>query len=399
MKQFLGLVVISVLLAACTRGVRTIPVAGTFPADFSWHCAQNFPHGQPISKILSPGELDVRSCDISGWDFTAYTASELADVLTFDSKTRFPPVSKLPKHFSAKKILKQNQNPGLGIRTLHKQGITGQGVSIAILDQNLLLDHEQYADQLRYYWQDPVYQQYDGQASMHGAAVTSILAGKTVGVAPQAHIHYWAENLLVDEQDVLDAGAVAKDLERVLQFNKMLDESEKIRAVSISRGFSKYDKDIALFNQMVKTLSVQGIAVFTTNDVMTLSRSHSLALADGADYCRPAYWFKVQNLPYYAQQTSPLVPTDFRVTAAPNGVQDYVHYAHGGLSWAVPYLTGLYALGVQVQPNLTKEQFLQIITQTATSCLCTYQGVNFTAPALVNPRAFINYLQHANNPV
>ena len=43
------------------------------------------------------------------------------------------------------------KNPGLNIRKLHKEGLTGKGIGIAIIDQNLLVDHSEYKDQLRMY--------------------------------------------------------------------------------------------------------------------------------------------------------------------------------------------------------------------------------------------------------
>lgn len=395
MKKLISCLTVCFLVSACTSQIHRPIIAGTQPADFSWRCQRDFPNGQPKEKVLVPQELDVRSCDVSTWDFSNYTATELADILTFDSKTKFPPKDKLPKGFSPAKILKQNQNPGLNIHKLHKQGITGKGVSVAIMDQNLLLDHEQYADRLQYYWQDPIYQQ--TKASMHGAAVTSILAGKTVGVAPQADVYYWAEHLKIDDNGILDAGEAGEDLIRVLDYNFSLPEEKRIRVVSISRGFNKRDKGSEKFNAVLKEFADNNIAVFTTNDVFTLSRAHSLSSPDGDDYCRPAYWWGKEDLSYYADIQNPLVPTDFRVTAAPNGPQDYVHYANGGLSWAVPYLAGLYALGVQVYPALTKEIFMQAARDTANTQTCTYQGEKFTARYFVNPTALINRLKELNN--
>lgn len=381
-------------LGACTPQVRLSPVAGTQPADFSWHCEQMFPNGQPAQKTVVPEELDVRSCDVSTWDFSVYSANELTDVLNFDSKTKFPPAGKLPKGFSPKKILANGKNPGLGVRALHKKGITGKDVNVAIIDQSLLLDHEQYADRVRYYWQDATYQRSD--ASMHGAAVTSILAGKTVGVAPQANIYYWAGKF-EETNSAFNAQPIAEALKNILrQSFELVDENHPelaIRVVSISRGFDEQDYGSAEFNQAVKELDEHGIAVFTTNDVAALSRTHSLSSPDGTDYCRPMTWWNKEELSHYYDLQDPLVPMDFRVTAAPNGAQDYVHYTQGGLSWAVPYLAGLYALGVQVYPDLTKDVFLQAVRDTADTKECSYQGTSFTARYVVNPTALINRLQ------
>ena len=400
MKRLISCLALCCLIAACTQQVHRPIIAGTQAADYSVLGKERFPNGQPAQKTVPPEELDVRSCDLSAWDFTNYTADELADVLTFDSKTKFPTKDKLPKGFSPAQILRKNQNPGLNIRKLHKQGITGKDVNIAIIDQSLLLDHEQYADRLQYYWQDPSHRPYaDSSASMHGPAVTSILAGKTVGVATQANIYYWAGKF-EKKGNVFNAAPIAEVLEQVLRYSFYLVDSEHskpIRAVSISRGFDERDHGSAQFNKIVKELEDRGIAVFTTNDVYTLSRTHSLASPDGTDYCRPAYWTQKTDFASYAQFEDILIPTDFRVTAAPNGTTDYVHYAQGGLSWAVPYLAGLYALGVQVYPDLTKKVFMQAARDTADTKNCVYEGEKFTVRYFVNPTALINRLKELNN--
>ena len=45
---------------------------------------------------------------------------------------------------TAQKILNLGMNPGLGVRALHANGITGQEVTVAIIDQNLVVDHPEF---------------------------------------------------------------------------------------------------------------------------------------------------------------------------------------------------------------------------------------------------------------
>ena len=59
---------------------------------------------------------------------------------------------------------------------------------------------------------------------MHGPAVASILAGKTIGVAPGAHIYYAVTPGTADSRPYADA------LHYILALNDTLPESEKIRA-------------------------------------------------------------------------------------------------------------------------------------------------------------------------
>lgn len=47
---------------------------------------------------------------------------------SFDTQTKWPPKNKLPKNFDPQKIIEISKDPGLGIKALHKSGITGKGV-------------------------------------------------------------------------------------------------------------------------------------------------------------------------------------------------------------------------------------------------------------------------------
>jgi len=391
------------LVGLCVSGVTAqelkLPYYSTHPAadpDYSYFCKKSFPNGQP-NKVLSPQELDVRSCDISSWDLTPYTARELADVLTFDSQTKFPPKQKLPKGFKPRKILQHGKGPGLGVKALHKKGITGKGVSVAVIDQNLLLEHQEYQDQVVYYEEDKNFWRRTDRSSMHAPAVVSIAAGKKVGVAPQARVFAFAPSFGETTDKQYDARPTAQALRRITELNSQLPADKKIRVVSISRGFSPHDNGSAEFEAAKQALEKDGVAVFTTNDVHTLSRNHSLDDPENAaNYCRMAYWFGKGDVKFLAiDEQEVVVPTDFRVISSETGPANYVHYANGGLSWAVPYVAGLYALGAQVYPRLTKEIFVNAVHETATVRSCEYEGEKFSMP-LVNPSHLINYLRLLN---
>ena len=393
MKKVLLSMCLGFLAASASAQELKLPYynANPGPADFSFSCQREFPNGQP-AKVLSPKKLDVRSCDMSAWDLTQYTAQELADVISFDSKTKFPPKKKLPKGFSPKKILQNGKNPGLGVYDLHSQGITGKGVSMAIIDQNLLLNHREYASNVIFYEEDPFWK--GMEASMHAPAVVSVAAGKRVGVAPQAQVFAFAANFQTDDSGIFDAGLIAGTLRRVAELNAQLPPKQKIRVVSISRGFDPRDHGSKEFEEAQKALEQNGVAVFTTNDIFTLNRTHSLDNPENVSaYCRPPYWFEKRDVGHLSNNTQDIfVPTAFRAIASPTGSADYVHYSNGGLSWGVPYVAGLYALGVQVYPQLTKEIFVKTALETSVVRSCQYEGVSFSA-RLVNPQALIDRLE------
>ena len=141
-------------------------------------------------------------------------------------------------------------------------------------------------------------------------------------------------------------------------------------------------------------------AAVSCNQTLSIMLTNQLCGENNPDkkenYCRPAYWLEAEDLQTMKKNSRDVVvPTDFRTTASPTGTGDYVHYAQGGLSWAVPYVAGLYALGVQVYPQLTKKTFLKAVRATSAKQTCEFQGTSFSL-SLVQPARLIDYLQALN---
>ena len=128
-----------------------------------------------------------------------------------------------------------NKNTGRGIREIHKEGIKGSGVSIAIIDQGLLVDHEEYKDNLVYYEKIHCI---DEGAALHGPAVASLAVGKSNGVAPNAKLYYIATTYghFKEAGYEFDAAILADCIMRVIEINEDLPENEKIRVIYFSKG-------------------------------------------------------------------------------------------------------------------------------------------------------------------
>lgn len=135
---------------------------------------------------------DARGYDISNLELPE---TELLN-LCIDNTTVLSPEQKAIIEFYTEKC----KDPGLGIRTLHEQGITGKGVHMAIIDQPLG-KHQEYAANIRSHTDVNATEMRWCEASMHGAAVTSIAVGKSVGVAPDATVDYYsAVNMTQDPE-------------------------------------------------------------------------------------------------------------------------------------------------------------------------------------------------------
>ena len=348
-----------------------------------------------------PFQVDLRGKDASDLDLKP----RLADLwhADFDDQTRWP--SSLPPEFNIQKIVTLGKDPGLGVRQLHTRGITGQGIGVGIIDQPLLVDHIEYADRLRLY--EEIHSAKNSPAQMHGPAVASIAAGKTLGVAPAADLYYIAEmhgTMAPGGQFDWDFTWLAKSIHRLLDVNGTLPANKKIRVISISVGWSPEQKGCAQAMAAVERASQQGVFVVST----AIEQTHHLAfhglgrdpLADPnlAGSFGPGSWWASSFWGGY-RRFKPgerlLVPMDGRTTASPTGANEYVFYSSSGWSWAVPWISGLYALACQVNPGITPDQFWTAALKTGKTIRLQHQAEEIDFGTIADPIRLIQELEAA----
>ena len=338
---------------------------GGLPASFYW----------PEEFSLKGSYPDARCRDLSGVDFSGSPDKLL--YTTFDSKTVWP--DNLPDGFDPRQILGRNRNPGLGVRSLHEQGITGKGVNIGIVDDRLLTDHVEYKDRLKMYKNFSTSEyEYAMEASMHGPAVASIALGSTVGVAPEANLYYAA----CDFQKALGENGESlapfiEGLTYLLDLNELLPEEDKLDVISISKGWEfGVEEGVEEMDALVERAAGEGILVVTCaiesmeeQCGFSLNGASRDPLSDPDDRSvyRPGLMVKPQYFSSPAYRSMLAVPIDFRAVASFTGPEDYVNYADGGISWTAPYVAGVYALAKQVKPEITPEEFCSLAIETSSS--------------------------------
>lgn len=340
--------------------------------------------------------IDVRSADLSDADL-----SIIPGILTstFDSRTTWSNL--LPPGFDPDKLMELGKDPGLGLRSLHEQGITGKGVGIAIIDQTLLVDHEEYADRLMYY------AEYNSMAldaaSPHGAGVSSIALGKTTGVAPEALLYFIADDVGTETPDgefIRDLTFYAQDIDRMIDLNEQLPSDERIRIISMSIGWQRNDKGVKEIETAIQRARVAGIEVVWVSDNDPLASQfvgmgrEPLANANDIASCRPGlFWEKNLFSGEFTGAEKILLPMDNRCIASPTGTSDYAFYSTGGSSWKVPYVAGLYALACQVKPDITFEAFLSAAKATGRPVSIEHEGVEYPYGLVADPAKIIEYIR------
>ncbi len=354
--------------------------------------------GAPLLAVQrGPLETPSRSWEEGQWDENFYndlrwvdaSQTDLSSItdynqISFNSATRWPET--LPENFDPDAILELGKDPGLGVRSLQEEGITGKGVGIAIIDLGLYADHPEYRDNLMLY--EEIHCS-DGSGSMHGSAVSSLAVGQEVGVAPDAKLYYiattfghWSEDGGFD----FDFSILADCVYRVLEINRQLPQEEKIRVISISRGFSTNDPGGEELLEAIRQANAEGILVLTTSTEIYYPNFPLLALS--RDYLADPNDFDSYVLPAWQTSTTPkkdyMIPSGGRTYASCTAENGYEIGYSGAMSWTMPWLAGLYALCCQAKPEITPDEFRQTVRETA-------QVKSFGK--LVDPVAVIRQLQ------
>ncbi|WP_123053209.1 S8 family serine peptidase [Clostridium sp. JN-1] len=310
--------------------------------------------------------------DMSKKDLSQVSLDVISNI-SFDKYTKWPEKSKLPQGYDPNKWFDMGKDPGLNLSKIHEKGITGKGISVAVIDKPIRSTHDEFKGKMNYYKVG------DHQTSphFHGLACASILAGKTCGVANDAKLYYFATPDSKDRQKYY-----MEAIDKIIDVNKSLPKNEKIKIVSISDGIRKNDKNYSKWQQTIKRANSSGLTVVYSNLL-----GKKKFVWGGCDPSKDRNNPLNYKLSKYLNEkkidkSNIIVPGDFRTTAGNSSDNAYVYRGEGGFSWAIPYVTGLAALAWQVNPNLTFDQILDKLIETKTT---TSEG-----RYIINPEKFIN---------
>jgi hypothetical protein len=292
-----------------------------------------------------------------------------------------------------KAILELGKDPGFNIRKLHKQGITGEGVGIAIIDTYLLPEHVEYKDQLKKYIDLGGY--HEEKPALHGTAIASIAVGKTVGVAPGADLYFLQDGSNPDSNEM--GVYVYKAVKEVVKINKQLPKENRIRVISYSGTVASIYPDYKSYCDALELAKKEGIFFVSCSmkkDGFYHSGLERKPESDPNNYLsyKPFSWKRYIVMDSYLERKKIypngevlLAPYDGRTTADQENNKDYSFFKTGCPSWEVPYIAGLYVLACQVNPDVTPELFWGKALETGYSVkIAADQGKSFTGK-IINP--------------
>lgn len=375
-KRLLALLLALVL---CLTACGTTP-DGPTPPDVDGTPPQEAPPETPLPEdAIKPLELPQQLPSITGrdglepygdyWYDAAISADLSADPalaysLIISDATQFPGPEKLPEGYDPYALLAWGMDPGLNVDILHAHGFTGKGAVIAYVDQ-CVQPHEQYDGENIH-----IANQEDSN-SMHGPAVLSLLAGRDIGVAPEAEVYYHGFVPSMEASQLSEAEA----LYQIIEQNENLPEGEKITMVGFSDNIDPSENYEQEFRDAAAACEEAGIMVWFCGEY---NPATFLPYSDKNDNRNLVIdqWMD----PRFADEDV-FIPTGGRTTAATMGGASYIYWSTGGLSWAMPYALGLYAIAIEIDPTLTQDELRTLLKESA---------YDVRGMRLVNPVGFVS---------
>jgi hypothetical protein len=151
---------------------------------------------------------------------------------------------------------------------------------------------------------------------------------------------------------------LAKCLYQLMDQNKALPDDKKIHMIGFSNNIRPEEPNNDQLVEAVKACTESGVMVWFCGDYAVAG---FVPLSDRNNfnnlYPDPRYGTGSPNLVH--------VPGSARTGANGGKKNDYIYWAQGGLSWTMPYMLGLYAIVLGIDPALTQEEIRQMVVDTA----------------------------------
>ncbi|HYF90717.1 MAG TPA: hypothetical protein VD969_00585 [Symbiobacteriaceae bacterium] len=345
---------------------------------------------EPV-RIGGQAWIDYRSMDASRLDLSGQGALLTASAW-FDTRTVWP--ASLPPEFKPDRLMELGKDPGLGIRGLHREGVTGAGVRVAVLDIALWLDHPEYQGKVINYYAA------GAQPAQGGFSALSVLAGETTGVAPGVQVTYYATQFAADQaRGARTFLPMAAAINKILDDNRRLAKADRVRVICAPIGADVSEEGYEALRQAYRRAKDEGVLI-ATNDMVTLYPYAIYGLGrkpyadpnDLAAYGLGSFWADAWAANGGSTAKWLFVPMDAR-TVSGMTTPNFAYYPGLGLGMAVAWGAGMYALVAQVDPKVTPEEFLEVAYKTGDYITVNRDGKEFRLGPIINPSRVIEYFK------
>jgi len=320
-------------------------------------------------------KVDLSKLDLRDYStlFTGKTNfNDKKSILGWTDNVIWPYKEKMPEGFNPQELLENGKYP-TEMKELHKKGINGKGVNIAIVDGQKLNSHSEYDKNIKYY--EVLAETSD---VYHGSLVAGCAVGKNTGTAPEAGLYYFSAKITknIDDKMVITRENANKAIKKILDINKQLSENDKIRFISCSFG-SRSDLFYEEAQELFRECENSGIMVLGASYI----ERHFQSIGKNEEQIKDRL---------FDNKTS--IPTDGKTTPFYNG--GYLYHRLGGASSTFPYIAGVFACALQNNINFIllprwQDKMFQIMHETALT--------NENGCKIINPKGIVDNVTELTN--
>lgn len=307
-----------------------------------------------IPKIITGKWLEQQLLDRNsrfrylGFGFSDLTNHEFEDnidfktirKIPFSTRTKFP--EKHPFHFD-----RSIYHVGDDIRKLHEEGIDGSGMNIAIIDFYFETIPNELKESLFYLKKFTE----NSEVSFHGTTVACQLCGKNLGVAPKAKL--WFYETGQGRNNIINDLIIA--LKDIYEKNK---KGANIKVISISGSRHRENPE---FQEVYQKLLNQGCYIIDS----PLFGENFTSINVDANTGELYYTDRQEQAMGSEIATKIAIKTGGKMTPLVTTENDYLYCGQASYSWSIPILAGYFVLALQVSPDLTYDEFLDLARTTA----------------------------------
>lgn len=252
----------------------------------------------------------------------------------------------------------------LGVDVAHNYGLTGKGVTIAVLDSGISFKDESLSKRvIASYDCSEGLEQENGRpvlVSDHGTKVASIIVSETTGIAPGVNLMDFNVALSGVENANISGKGVVQAYQKILE---LLDSGVKIDIVQMSYGFEKPSESS---QKLLGEIASRGVIL-----VASSGNEGEEAIENQIQY--PAAYEDVIAVGSITDKMVRAKSSSYGAfvdIAAPGShidvlLRDGTHGYASGTSMAAPMVSGILALYKEAYPSASNKEIVQMLFENA----------------------------------
>lgn len=275
--------------------------------------------------------------DLRSHEFEENIDERIIRKVPFSTRTIFP--EKYPFHYN-ESIFHTFED----VQNLHELGIDGSGVNVAIID----FTFDTVPNELKECLNNFVNLNDKAEVHFHGTTTATQFCGKNLGIAPKAKLWFYGTGQ--GKNNILNDNILA--LKDIYEQNK---RGANIKIVSISSSVHRENPE---FEELCEKILQQGCYIIDSSvfgkDFTCINQDSNTGELFYSDW----------QLGNDEMMSKIAVQTGGKMTPLVTTENDYLYCGQSTYSWSIPTLAGHFALALQVNPNLTYNEFVELTNKT-----------------------------------